>query len=161
MNISHGLRILGIGLILFSFWLGNVNLPLAFGSTSSQAEPPSSPVKLVFIHHSSGENWLSDDQGGLARALQEANYFVSDTNYGWGPDAIGDRTDIVNWPEWFRGLESQRYMEALFAESQVHSPFEHLLDDPGGENEIVLFKSCFPNSDLAGNPTIPRARKTA
>jgi hypothetical protein len=24
--------------------------------------------------------------------------------------------------------------------------------DPGGENEIVMFKSCFPNSDLYGNP---------
>jgi len=42
-------------------------------------------LKLVFIHHSSGENWLSDENGGLGPALMEHGYFVSDTNYDWGP----------------------------------------------------------------------------
>ena len=56
--------------------------------------PPAEPVKLIFIHHSSGENWLTDGHGGLGLALRDNNYFVSDTNYGWGPDAIGDTTDI-------------------------------------------------------------------
>ena len=62
---------------------------------------PGAPVKLIFIHHSCGENWLSDGDGGLGSALGKNNYFVSDTNYGWGPSNIGDRTDIVNWTEWF------------------------------------------------------------
>ena len=56
--------------------------------------PPTAPVKLIFIHHSCGENWLADCDGGLGMALRDNNYFVSDTNYGWGPDGIGDSTDI-------------------------------------------------------------------
>jgi hypothetical protein len=27
--------------------------------------------------------------------------------------------------------------------------------DPGGENEIIMFKSCYPNSYLEGNPDDP------
>ncbi|MEI6309778.1 MAG: S-layer homology domain-containing protein, partial [bacterium] len=64
--------------------------------------PPNQPVRLVFIHHSTGENWLADDNGGLGAALRDSNYFASDTNYGWGPEGIGDRTDFGNWWEWFR-----------------------------------------------------------
>ncbi len=61
--------------------------------------PPDHVVKLVFIHHSTGENWLADGYGGLGLALGNNNYFVSDTNYGWGPHSIGDNTDILNWPQ--------------------------------------------------------------
>jgi hypothetical protein len=42
--------------------------------------PPTATVKLIFIHHSCGENWLADDNGGLGTALRDNNYFVSDTN---------------------------------------------------------------------------------
>ncbi len=117
--------------------------------------PPEAAVKLIFIHHSTGEAWLADEHGGLGLALGQNNYFVSDTNYGWGPDSIGDRTDIVNWPEWFRGPESARYLEAVFNESEQHSSYTRSLPDPGGENEIILFKSCFPNSNIEGSPTDP------
>ena len=121
--------------------------------------PPASPVKLVFIHHSTGGNWLassSDYQrgGGLGQALMDNNYFVSATNYGWGPDSIGDRTDIVNWQEWFLGSHRDEIMQAVYDESgQNEGGFGDWprLDDPGGENEIILFKSCFPNSNLFGN----------
>ena len=119
------------------------------------ANPPASPVRLIFIHHSTGENWLNDDNGGLARALQQNNYFPSDTNYGWGPGGIGDRTDIPNWVEWFRGDNTPAVMQAVFTEGEVHSPYERTLTDPGGENQIVLFKSCFPNSALEGSPNDP------
>lgn len=117
--------------------------------------PPDEPVKLIFIHHSTGENWLDDEWGGLGLALAENNYFVSDTNYGWGPDGIGDRTDIVDWPTWFRGPESPRYMDAVFNESEQNSAYSRLFGDPGGENRIVMFKSCFPNSELSGSPEDP------
>ncbi|NLT93093.1 MAG: hypothetical protein GXY02_08215, partial [Actinobacteria bacterium] len=46
--------------------------------------PPVSPTKLIFIHHSTGELWLADDHGGLGLELRRNDYFVSDTNYGWG-----------------------------------------------------------------------------
>jgi hypothetical protein len=117
--------------------------------------PPSTPVKLIFIHHSSGENWLADDNGGLGIALRDNRYFVSDTNYGWGPDGIGDRTDIGNWWDWFQGPSRDTYLGALYAESDQHSSYSRLSTDPGGSNSIIMFKSCYPNSYLGGNPTDP------
>lgn len=122
---------------------------------TDRPQPLPEPVKLIFIHHSTGENWLKDEDGGLGLALAENNYFVSDTNYGWGPNAVGDRTDILNWPEWFVGPDTPTYMDALYNESSTHSAYTRLFDDPGGENQIILFKSCFPNSALDGNPDDP------
>ena len=130
-------------------------LPTLARAQTDDPTPPSSPVKLIFIHHSTGENWLTDDYGNLGRELAANHYFVSDTNYGWGPDSIGDRTDIVNWREWFTGPESPRYMEALFQESDQHASYTRTFADPGGENQIILFKSCFPNSALEGQPDDP------
>ncbi len=117
--------------------------------------PPTQPVKLIFIHHSTGENWLTDGYGDLGRTLDRNNYFVSDTNYGWGPDAIGDRTDIPDWIEWFSSGETERYMQALLAENGQHSSYTRTLSDPGGENQVIMFKSCFPNSALEGSPGDP------
>jgi hypothetical protein len=117
--------------------------------------PPSSPVRLIFIHHSTGENWLADDNGGLGLALRDNNYFVSDTNYDWGPDSIGSSTDIGQWWSWFRGPESSKYMNALYSESEQHASYTRLDNAPYGENEIIMFKSCFPNSALKGDPNDP------
>lgn len=141
---------------------------------AANPDSPAHPVKLIFIHHSTGGNWLADpneDQpyGGLGRALMDNNYFVSATNYGWGPDQIGSNTDIPNWPVWFTGPNRDTILAALLAESDQHicnptSPSDdcfgawpRLASDPGGENQIVMFKSCFPNSDLGGNPDDPPA----
>jgi hypothetical protein len=127
-------------------------------ASAAQTDDPSPPdhvVRLIFIHHSTGENWLMDDYGGLGRALSQNNYFVSDTNYGWGPDSIGDRTDIPDWLEWFRSAESGRYLEALYQEGGQHAEYTRTLSNPGGENEIIQFKSCFPNSNLEGSPGDP------
>jgi hypothetical protein len=118
--------------------------------------PPDSVVKLIFIHHSTGKNWLIDGYGDLGKTLGQNNYFVSDTNYGWGPNAIGDRTDIPDWMEWFRSASTPANMAALFAESgQNSNSYTRTLSDPGGENEIIMFKSCFPNSALKGSPNDP------
>jgi hypothetical protein len=131
-----------------------------------QAEPqPSgreaasaSGLKLIFVHHSSGENWLSDDNGGLGLALMGHGYFVSDTNYDWGPSIsdlggpIGSFTDTGHWWTWFQGPESGTILQALFSESEQHASYSRLEQDPGGENQIILFKSCFPNSALDGSP---------
>jgi len=122
--------------------------------------PPTNPVKLIFIHHSCGEYWLEDVgtddyAGGLGVALRDNNYFVSDTNYGWGPDSIGDYTDIGHWWTWFRSSNSAAYLSALYTEYSQHSSYSRLDIDPGGQNEIVMFKSCFPNSNLQGSPGDP------
>jgi len=126
--------------------------------------PPAEPVRLIFIHHSTGGHWLADPNdaqpyGELGRALMENNYFVSATNYGWGPDYAGDRTDIPHWPRWFHVDAEEDILRALYTESGQSTgdfgAWPRLRTAPPGENEIVMFKSCFPNSDLQGNPDDP------
>ncbi len=46
-------------------------------------------------------------------------------------------------------------MQALFQENEQNAEYPRSLNDPGGENEVILFKSCFPNSDLEGSPDDP------
>ena len=130
-------------------------LPEASLPAGLNPNPPANPVKLIFIHHSTGEAWLGDDYGGLGIALRDNHYFVSDTNYGWGPDLIGETTDIGDWYTWFRGTNSSTYLASLFAESGQHATYSRLTTDPGGQNEIILFKSCFPNSGLKGSLSDP------
>ncbi len=136
----------------------------SFAAPVISPAPPAEPVKLIFIHHSTGGNWLADpngDQpnGGLGRALMENNYYVSATNYGWGPEGIGDRTDIPNWPEWFLGPNRDTIMHAVYTENGQNvgdfGNWSRMGNDPGGENTIIIFKSCFPNSNLEGNPDDP------
>jgi hypothetical protein len=133
------------------------------GPSEIDVSPPAETVKLIFIHHSCGENWLADWSGGLGQALADNRYFVSDTNYGWGPEdptiggAIGDYTDIGYWWNWFLGPASSEILPAVYAESGQHAEYTRLGGDPGGENEIVMFKSCFPNSALGGSPDDPPA----
>lgn len=154
-------RVIGISFIIACL-IGIVVFDGGSASTAAVQEddpnPPAEVVKLIFIHHSTGENWLKDDYGNLGKTLGENHYFVSDTNYGWGPDSIGDRTDITDWTEWFRGRKSDSYLGALYSENGQHSSYTRTLPDPGGENLIVMFKSCFPNSNLSGNPDDPPKR---
>lgn len=138
--------------LLFCLVLLTSLLPGIVHAQADDASPPQSAVKLIFIHHSCGENWLADGYGDLGRSLAENNYFVSDTNYGWGRDSIGDRTDIVNWPEWFGNERNEAVLQDLYNENSQNSGYSRTFDDPGGENEIILFKSCFPNSALEGSP---------
>lgn len=137
-------------------------MPASVQPTSDNPNPPNQTVKLIFIHHSTGENWLADDNGGLGLALRDNNYFVSDTNYGWGPDNIGDTTDIGHWWNWFRGDQRDVYMQALFTEFGQNSTYSRLASDPdpARQNQIILLKSCFPNSQLDGNPSDPATTGT-
>jgi len=99
--------------------------------------------------------------GDLGQALMDNNYFVSATNYGWeaAGDPIGDRTDIGNWWEWFRGASRDAILTALYTESGQnvgdYGTWPRLPTAPSGENEIIMFKSCFPNSHLGGSPSDP------
>jgi len=135
-----------------------LTLLLASGSAQAVLVPnaPAITAKLVFIHHSCGENWLSNSSGRLGIALRDNNYFVSDTNYGWGPDSIGDTTDIGHWWTWFRGPRRDVYMRALFTNYlRAGDYYSRRAVDPGGENSVIMFKSCYPNSFLDGNPNAP------
>ncbi len=123
--------------------------------------PPADPVRLVFVHHSCGNNWLDTGNGNLGDTLGANNYYVRDTYYGWdapyNPD-IGDRTDTADWPTWFVDTAIQgngvarrdNIMGALYATNNQHAGYT-AIDDPGGENEIVMFKSCYPCSEVDGS----------
>jgi hypothetical protein len=141
------------------------------GQEAEWTEPPTpsttynpagpKPVRLIFIHHSTGENWLTDDNGDLGKALMQANYYVSDTNYGWGPVwgpenvPIGDLTDIGQWWIWFRSPASATIMDHVYKEDGQLSYYTRFENRPGGENEVIMFKSCFPNSALQGSANDP------
>ena len=151
----HRIRHIVGGLLLTFAVIGALAGPLPAAATVNTA-PPAAPVKLIFIHHSTGEAWLADGHGGLGIGLRDSNYFVSDTNYGWGPGSIGDSTDLGHWWTWFRSPSSPTYLSAVYAESGQHSSYSRLATDPGGPNQIVMLKSCFPNSQLSGpNSPIP------
>ena len=122
---------------------------------SINTSPPQETTKLVFIHHSTGGYWLDDGNGDLAATLGANNYFVSDTTYGWGPDSIGSYTDTGHWWNWFRGPDSATYLGALYSATTQYATYTRTVADPEGENEIIMFKSCYPNSALDGNPTDP------
>jgi len=126
--------------------------------------------KAVFIHHSSGGNWIADAWGGLGNAMNDSGYFFSGIDYGWDAPYntdIGDYTDIGDWWTWFMDQTVQgnsqtrrdNIMGAVYTEYDKDIQFGNYtrtLSDPGGENEIIMFKSCYPNSDIiADNATNP------
>ena len=46
--------------------------PQSISAQTDDPSPPAETVKLIFIHHSCGENWLDDNHGGLGQALKKA-----------------------------------------------------------------------------------------
>jgi hypothetical protein len=139
---------------------------LLAGRCESQAQalnsnPPSAPVRLVFIHHSVGENLLI---AGLFAQLNAKNYYVTDTYYGWPdirdykPDSydIGSYTDIGQWYNWFLSPSHTTYLADLYDNTFINESLSNLMDQPAGPNTVVLFKSCYPNSGgISGNPNDP------
>ncbi len=104
---------------------------------------------LLFIHHSVGQNWLDFS---LRNALSAKTYVdqVNEITYGTAllPDTgrpaslggvPGDSTDMNTWLLWFNDYVGQ---------VKTHP-------NGSGLNTIIMFKSCFPNSDVASNGTEP------
>ena len=114
--------------------------------TNIDTSPPTSTVKLVFIHHSCGSNWLANGNGNLGTNLNSNNYYVTETYYEWDAepgDDLGDHTDTTDWPLWF----NETKMPYVYSNNS-HYAYTNTISDPGGENEIIMFKSCFPNSEV-------------
>ncbi len=121
------------------------------------AEKPSPPLNLLFIHHSVGATLLADtgekageyclysthpNGGGLRTLLKQNNYNVYEATYG---SKIGQDTDINNWSAKFRGqmdlVLKTKLQDDLFEGDEV--------------NQIVVFKSCYPNNHFIGEGTSP------
>ena len=120
-------------------------------------EPPAEALDFLFIHHSTGGQLLADpgpaagehaihpthpNGGGLRRLLEEAGYRVHEASYD---SRVGHDTDLGDWLPKFRGQ-----MDAVL---RVGHQDEPLAD--GRRNQVVAFKSCFPNSDFVGEGTAP------
>lgn len=106
-----------------------------------QGQTEAARTNLVFIHHRVGENWLRQ---GLAQTLNDHGYHVADITYGWRE--YGDYTDTRDWPGWF----TDGVMALVYRELGTMS-VENSLEPANGENTVILFKSCFPNSDTGSS----------
>ena len=97
---------------------------------------------LIFIHHSVGQHWLNHS---LHAALLAKPYVDERNDICYGtdmspdadrPDSLadtpGDATDMYHWIRWFND-----YLEGVRS---------HGCAD--GVNRIIMFKSCYPNSDV-------------
>ncbi len=148
--------------------LGALSLPLGGRAASAGAPgkaldlsmfsdaPPTHAVELLFIHHSCGGQWLADrgaedgvrapcitahhPNGGELRArLRANNYVVHEASYG---SEIGEHTDLFDWLPKFKGK-----MDKVLAVDEN--------DRFTANNRVVVFKSCFPNSDFVGRGAEP------
>ena len=106
---------------------------------------------LVFLHHSCGQDWLVR---GLDAALRAKDYTGTCRDITYGTDAApdtgrpdslrrsgppGDYTNMDHWLLWFND-----YLNGIktFGRKQ-------------GINHIILFKSCFPMSNVASDGSEP------
>ena len=132
-------------------------------TAQTDANAPSSPVKLVFVHQSCGDNWLDTGNGNLGNVLGQNNYYVRDTYSGWDATLnldIGSSTDIGHWYNWFantiiqsNGTEQRgNIMRSLYMTSNKNATYDSAtLADPGGENDLVIFMSCYLNNKINDN----------
>jgi hypothetical protein len=124
--------------------------------------PPSRPINLIFLHHSVGSHLLAEsgeeeksnnnlqmshpNGGGLRQLLEANNYQVNEATYG---SLIGKDTDLFDWLPKFRNN-----MNTVLNTKQQDT----LLDN--AKNEIVMFKSCFPNSRFKPDTNPPSSTRS-
>lgn len=92
---------------------------------------------MVFLHHSVGHGFLYE--GGLQDSLLGLGIVVRGATQG---STLGQQTDICDWVPKFRDNLSQ------ILTFRAH-PDKFFDDDR--KNDIVMFKSCFPNSGITGD----------
>jgi hypothetical protein len=129
-------------------------IPTPVGSAVNTSNP-ASVVKLMFIHHSTGSNWIETGYGNLGSSLNAANFYTTESDYNWASSAvpaactapIGSYTDTFDWPCWFNDTT----MPSVYTNAHHEDYTTNTMSDPGGENEVIMFKSCFPNSQYIGD----------
>lgn len=127
---------------------GATTTTISGGALDYSISKPATRQKLCFIHHSVGGYWLTTGNGNLGTALNSNNYYVNETDYGWDAvtspeDNLGDSTDTIHWLLWFNNTKMPYVYNNTF-----NSAYTNTISDPGGENDIIVFKSCYPNSEV-------------
>ena len=124
-------------------------------------ERPAVPVRVLFIHHSCGGQLLAEpgeengraacildfhpNGGGLRKRLESQGYEVHEASYG---SALGESTDLFDWLPKFKTKMDQVLRCSINDEARID----------GLLNQVVMFKSCYPNSrflsmgDMPGDP---------
>jgi hypothetical protein len=127
--------------------------------TGTAAVPaPETTRRLLFIHHSCGGQLMAEpgervggdrgsgerciyeshpNGGGLRALLEAANYEVHELSY---ESVLGADTDIRHWYRKFAG-----HMDDLLATDHQDRKYAD-----GRKNDIIAFKSCYPNNDFTG-----------
>lgn len=120
--------------------------------SSPVADAPAVPVDIAFLHHSVGTQLLASpgpengrdggfpthpNGGGLAALLASNNYRLHEATYG---SSLGEHTDLFDWLPKFQ----TRMPDILALRHQ-----DARLPD-GARNQVVMFKSCFPNNQFIG-----------
>lgn len=122
--------------------------------TSFSATTSKNAKRLLFIHHSCGGQWLADageqndiipdtslhishpNGGGLRKLLINNGYEVHEAGY---KSKIAEKTDVNDWNAKFRDQ-----MDVILRTDQQ----DKLYSDTSSKNGIIVFKSCFPNSEI-------------
>jgi len=128
--------------------------------TPDTPDVPNSPSAttddLVFIHHSVGNQWLNRQLNpSLNDALLAKDYIDERNDIYYDvevppdpgrPDSLaidgkdpGDHTDMEHWVRWFND-----YRQGVKAHGTAD-----------GYNRIIMFKSCFPASNVSADGTEP------
>ena len=116
-------------------WLrNNLNDSAKTISALTDKDEAGAKCRLIFIHHSVGQGIL--DEGHLRDSLNQLGIAVKGMTYG---DTVGQFTDMCNWLPKFNDN-----MNSIF--KFKNHPNVYYADDR--ENDIIMFKSCFPNSDI-------------
>jgi chitodextrinase len=135
--------------------------------------PPASPVKLVMIHASIGRAWLCNgvNFGNLGGVLGQNNYYVSDLDRDWNATqnptifsnvSANGGTSPGNIYNWFFDTtvqsngetRSRNIMGSVFTANNAFTQSPEMnyrrdyVSDPGGENEIVVFKPTHISSAI-------------
>jgi hypothetical protein len=116
---------------------------------SPGADPgkPSKPLSMVWLHHSTGDALL---KGGLLSALMGDNLAFHDINYSEATVdgyVIGDHTDVPEWPKTFN---TPRFFDTV-------TTWEL---SGGKHHDVVMFKSCFPNSEITSDAMLDDYKRT-
>jgi hypothetical protein len=122
--------------------------------TGPQLASPERPLRILFLHHSIGGQLLADEGpdspdgvthpcgGGLRRLLEARGAMVHEAGYG---SRLGEHTDLFDWLPKFRD-----HMDTLLRIEK-----QDALLPEGVVNDVVMFKSCFPNNQFVGPGSEP------
>jgi len=126
--------------------------------SSFSAEAPEGPLRLLFIHHSVGGQLLAEpgessdiadsihhsheNGGGLRKLLEQNGYQVHEASYG---SEIGEDTDLFDWLPKFRD-KMGKVLSCKLNDEQL---------EDGRPNQIVMFKSCYPNTRFTAQGSAP------